>query len=58
MAVPTSAGGFLNGPSAGTAQRNSGQSLPTFISSLVSGLAVFGIEFGLFLLLNSKFSRI
>ena len=57
MAAPTSAGGFFNGPS-GTAQRNSGQSLPTFISSLVSGLAVFGIEFGLFLLLNSKFSRI
>lgn len=58
MAVPTSAGGLLNGPSNGSAQRSSGQSLPTFISSLVSGLAIFGVEFGLFLLLNSRFSRI
>lgn len=58
MAVPTSAGGLLNGPSTGTAQRNGGQSLPTFISSLVSGLAIFGVEFGLFLLLNNRFGRI
>ncbi|KAK4691032.1 calcium permeable stress-gated cation channel, partial [Lecanoromycetidae sp. Uapishka_2] len=45
--------------SAGTAQQGSqGISLPSFLASLASGAAIFALELGLFLLLNSRFSRI
>lgn len=42
----------------GTASQSAGISLDSFIASLVSGIAVFGVEFGLFLLLHGKFGRI
>ncbi len=52
--------GFLPGidSGSGTAQGAQGISLPTFFASLVGGLAVFGIELFLFLLIKGKFSRI
>ena len=55
--VPTSFSQALDGGS-GTADQSTGISLDSFVASLVSGLAVFGIEFGLFLLLHGRFSRI
>lgn len=56
-AVPTSFSQALNEGS-GTADQSAGISLDSFVASLVSGLAVFGLEFGLFLLLHGRFSRI
>ncbi|TKA63291.1 hypothetical protein B0A49_11104 [Cryomyces minteri] len=46
------------GDAAGKAQQNVGVSLATFVSSLVAGLVVFGVEFLAFLLLKGRFSRI
>lgn len=42
----------------GTANHSAGISLDSFLASLVSGLAVFGVEFALFLLLHGRFGRI
>ena len=42
----------------GSANQSAGISLDSFLASMVSGLAVFGIELGLFLLLHSRFARI
>lgn len=43
---------------AGKGQQSQGISLSTFLASLAGGLAIFGIEFLLFLVLKGKFSRI
>jgi len=42
----------------GKAQAAEGISLSTFFTSLIGGLAVFGIELLLFLLIKGKYSRI
>ena len=55
--APTSFGEALNSKSQ-TTQGSAGISLDSFLASLVSGLAVFGVEVGLFLLLHARFSRI
>jgi calcium permeable stress-gated cation channel len=44
--------------SSGSGQRSQGMSLKTFLASLVTALAIFGIEILLFLLLKSKLTRI
>ena len=44
--------------SGGSGQNAQGQSFPAFISAVAAGLAVFGIEFGIFLLINGHFTRI
>lgn len=56
-ASPTSFSEALNQGSS-VANQSAGISLDSFLASLVSGLAVFGIEFGLFLLLHGRFGRI
>lgn len=43
---------------AGKAQTSQGITLSTFFASLVGAIAVFAIEFGLFLIIKNKFSRI
>jgi len=55
-ASPSGKGGLLGGSD--KAQTTQGISLQTFFVSLVGGLAVFGIELFLFLLIKGKFSRI
>ena len=42
----------------GTAGQSAGISLDSFLASMVSGLAVFGIELSLFLVLHGRFGRI
>ena len=54
---PTSLNNAFNG-TAGAAQKNAGLSIGSFVASLGSGLAVFGVELALFLLLNARFPRI
>lgn len=56
IAGPTSFSQALD--QGGTASQSAGISLDSFLASLISGLAVFGIEFSLFLLLHGRFSRI
>ncbi len=56
---PTTLASAVSGNgTAGTAQENAGLSIGSFIASLGSGLAIFGVELALFLLLNGKFARI
>ena len=55
-ALPTSLSAGLQ--SGGSGQKAAGQSFPAFISAVAAGLAVFGIEFGIFLLINGHFTRI
>lgn len=43
---------------AGKAQGSQGITLSTFFASLIGGIAVFGLEFGVFLIIKNKFSRI
>lgn len=43
---------------AGKAQGNQGITLGTFIASLVGAIGVFALEFGVFLVIKNKFSRI
>lgn len=43
---------------AGKAQGNQGITLGTFVASLASALVIFGVEFGVFLFIKNKFSRI
>lgn len=43
---------------AGKAQGSQGITLTTFFASLVGALAIFGVEFGVFLIIKNKFSRI
>ena len=43
---------------AGKAQQSQGISLSTFFASLAGGLAIFGVELLLFLIIKGKFSRI
>lgn len=42
----------------GTASQSAGISLDSFLASVVSGLAAFGLELGLFLVLQGRFGRI
>lgn len=44
--------------SAGKGQANQGISLGTFFASLGGAGLIFGVEFGLFLLIKNKLSRI
>lgn len=44
--------------SGGSAQRNGGISIGSFVASLAAGLVVFGIELGVFILIHGRFSRI
>ena len=53
---PTSIGQALS--TGGSAGQSAGISFDSFLASLVSGLAVFGLELVLFLLLHDKFVRI
>ena len=55
-AMPTNLLSGLN--SGGSGQKANGQSFAAFISAVAAGLAVFGIEFGIFLLINGHFTRI
>ena len=54
--APTSFSEALN--QGGQAEQSAGISLDSFFASVVSGLAVFGIELCLFLLLHGRFGRI
>ncbi len=56
-AVPSGIGGLLDG-SAGTATKNQGISVDSFLASLAVSFAIFGVEFGVFLLINRKLKRI
>lgn len=57
-ASPTPSPTNLLDQGSGRAQSNQGISLNTFFASLVGGLAIFGVEFLLFLIIKGKFSRI
>lgn len=57
LAVPTNFGQILNA-GAGRAAESEGQSLYSFLTSLYAGLAVFGIELAVFLLIKNKLIRI
>ena len=57
ITAPTSFGEALDSKNTAT-EGSAGISLDSFLASLVSGLAVFGVEIGLFLLLHARFSRI
>ena len=56
-ALPTSLSSGLNS-TGGAGLKTNGQSFPAFISAVAAGLAVFGIEFAIFLLINGHFTRI
>lgn len=56
-AAPSSLDDAINS-GAGSGQATEGISIDAFLASLVSALVVFGIEFGLFLLLHGRFNRI
>lgn len=43
---------------AGKAQGSQGITLSTFFASLIGAIAIFGLEFGVFLIIKNKFSRI
>ena len=57
ITAPTTLGEALNSKTVAT-RGSEGISLDSFLASLVSGLTVFGVEIGLFLLLHARFSRI
>lgn len=56
-ATPTGAVGILEA-GAGRGQGTQGITLTTFFASLISSIAIFAVEFGVFLLIKNKFSRI
>lgn len=57
--TPTATGavGILEA-GAGRGQGTQGISLSVFFASLVSSIVIFAVEFGVFLLIKNKFSRI
>ena len=56
MASPTSGADDLN--SGGSGQQNQGISIGSFLASLAAGLAIFGVELCIFLIVNGKLTRI
>ena len=55
-AAPTSFSDALS--HGGTAGQSVGISLDSFLASMISGVAAFGVELSLFLVLHGKFGRI
>ena len=54
--VPTNLAGALN--NGGNGQFAEGQTINVFFASLAGAFAVFGIQFGIFLIIKNKFTRI
>lgn len=57
-AVPTPTSILDLNANAGAAQAFKGNTTKTFFSTLVTAVVIFAIEFGLFLLVKDKLSRI
>lgn len=55
--VPESVGRALDMQS-GTAQKDTGMSIATFLASLATAVIIFALEFILFLVLKGKLTRI